>query len=149
MGSRDLKIDITRGEILETEIETKTIFRNYSDLGEEFSLPCYSLVEILIEKMTALMGRTEPRDLYDFWYLTEVERIDLTEHLLEFQNKAKQKKQDPKKFTEKILGKETIFKRDWDKKLVSQIHFLPKFEDVFRKARKHFKSQTVSGSNSM
>jgi len=66
MGSRDLKIDITRGEILETEIEMKTIFRKYSNLEEEFNLQCYSLAEVLIEKMTALMGRTEPRDLYDF-----------------------------------------------------------------------------------
>ncbi len=75
MGSRDLKIDITRGEVLETEIESKSIFRIYSDLEEGFVLQCYSLSEVLIEKMAALMGRTEPRDLYDFWYLTELERI--------------------------------------------------------------------------
>ena len=139
MGSRDLKIDITRGEILETKFETKRIFRNYSDLEEEFNLQSYSLVEILIEKMTALMGRTEPRDLYDFWYLTEIEGIDIPEHLFEFQNKAQHKKQDPKKFTEKVLNKEVAFKRDWEKKLVSQIHDLPKFEEVFREAKRHFK----------
>jgi len=139
MGSRDLKIDITRGEILETEIETKTIFRNYSDLEENFQLQCYSLAEVLIEKMTALMGRTEPRDLYDFWYLTEVERIKTDDYLFEFQNKAQHKKQDPKKFTEKVLGKETAFKRDWEKKLASQIHDLPKYEVVFRESKKHIK----------
>ena len=139
MGSRDLKIDITRGEILETEIEIKTIFRNYSDLEEEFNLKCYSLAEVLIEKMAALMGRTEPRDLYDFWYLTEIERLDISEYLVEFQNKAKYKKQDPKKFTEKVLSKEMAFKRDWEKKLVSQIHNLSKYEEVFRGAKRHFK----------
>ena len=139
MGSRDLKIDITRGEILETEIEHKTIFRNYSDLEEDFNLQCYSLAEVLIEKMTALLGRTEPRDLYDFWYLAEVERIDVTDHLLEFQNKVQRKKQDPKKFMKKILSKETAFKRDWEKKLVSQIHDLPEYEKVFREAKRHFK----------
>ena len=73
MGSRDLKIDITRGEVLETEVENKSIYRSYSDLEEDFSLQCYSLAEVLIEKMAALMGRTEPRDLYDFWYLTRSE----------------------------------------------------------------------------
>jgi predicted nucleotidyltransferase component of viral defense system len=139
MGSRDLKIDITRGEILETEIEMKTIFRNYSDLEENFNLQCYSLAEILIEKMTALMGRTEPRDLYDFWYLTEIERFDISNYLFEFQNKAQHKKQDPKKFTEKVLSKETAFKRDWEKKLISQIHDLPKYEEVFREAKRRFK----------
>jgi len=139
MGSRDLKIDITRGEILETEIETKTIFRNYSDLEEDFNVQCYSLAEVLIEKMTALMGRTEPRDFYDFWYLTEIERVEISDYLFEFQNKAQHKKQDPKRFMEKVLSKEAILKRDWEKKLVSQIHDLPEFEEVFRKAKRHLK----------
>lgn len=118
MGSRDLKIDITRGEILETETETKSIFRNYSDLEEEFNIQCYSLGEVLIEKMTALMGRTEPRDLYDFWYLVEIERMKITDFLFEFQNKAQHKKQNSEKFMEKALSKEATFKRDWEKKLV-------------------------------
>ena len=139
MGSRDLKMDITRGETLETGIEMKTIFRNYSDLEEEFDLRCYSLTEVLIEKMTALMGRTEPRDLYDFWYLTEIERIEVAKLLFEFHNKAQHKGQNPKKFFEKVLSKETAFKRDWEKKLVLQIHDLPKFEGVFREAKRHFK----------
>lgn len=139
MGSRDLKIDITRGEILETEIEHRNVYRNYSDLEEKFRLQCYSLAEVLIEKMTALMGRTEPRDLYDFWYLTEVERLDVSEHTIPFHNKAKNKKQDPKKLIEKVLSKEATFKRDWDKKLVSQIHDLPPYDTVFRGAKRHLK----------
>lgn len=139
MGSRDLKIDITRGEVLETEIETKSIFRTYSDLGEAFTLQCYSLSEILIEKMAALIGRTEPRDLYDFWYLTEVERIAASDHAVPFHGKAKRKNHDPEKFAEKVLSKEDALKRDWDKKLSSQIHDLPKFDDVFREAKRNFK----------
>jgi len=95
MGSRDLKIDITRGEILETEIERRTIYRNYSDLEEDFKLQCYSLAEVLIEKMTALMGRTEPRDLYDFWYLTEIEGINVDEHTFPFYNKAEKQETQP------------------------------------------------------
>ncbi|MCO5240998.1 MAG: nucleotidyl transferase AbiEii/AbiGii toxin family protein [Chitinophagaceae bacterium] len=139
MGSRDLKIDITRGEILETEIEHRNVYRNYSDLEEKFRLQCYSLAEVLIEKMTALMGRTEPRDLYDFWYLTEVEHLDVSEYTIPFHNKAKSKKQDPKKLIEKVLSKEATFKRDWDKKLVSQIHDLPPYDTVFRGAKRHLK----------
>ena len=118
----------------------KTIFRNYSDLEEEFNLQCYSLAEVLIEKMTALMGRSEPRDLYDFWYLVEIERIDIAKYLFEFQSKAQHKKQDSKRFMEKVLSKETAFKRDWEKKLVSQIHDLPKYEGVFRVAKRYLKA---------
>ncbi|MBS0623507.1 MAG: nucleotidyl transferase AbiEii/AbiGii toxin family protein [Verrucomicrobia bacterium] len=139
MGSRDLKIDITRGEILEMEVEHRNIYRNYSDLEEKFKLKCYSLAEVLIEKMTALMGRTEPRDLYDFWYLTEIERLNVAEHLFSFNNKAKNKKQDPKKFMEKVLSKETAFKRDWERKLSSQIHDLPEYDTIFRGAKRHLK----------
>ncbi len=139
MGSRDLKIDITRGEILETEIEQREIFRNYTDLEDEFSLQCYSLAEILIEKMAALMGRTEPRDLYDFWYLMEIERLDIGENLISFENKAERKKQNPKQFADKVMSKEIAFKRDWDYKLASQIHDLPKYEEIFRQSKRHFK----------
>jgi len=139
MGSRDLKIDITRGEVLETDIEYRNIYRNYSDLAEDFKLQCYSLAEVLIEKMTALMGRTEPRDLYDFWYLTEIERLDITEHILSFKNKAAHKKHNPKKFVERVLGKEIAFERDWERKLASQIHDIPEYAEVFRGAKRHLK----------
>ena len=139
MGSRDLKIDITRGEILETQVEYKTIYRYYSDLEDDFKLQCYSLAEVLIEKMTALMGRTEPRDLYDFWYLTEMEGIDVEEYLFPFYNKAENKNQDPEKLMEKVLSKATAFKRDWEKKLASQIHDLPPYDTVFRGAKRHLK----------
>jgi len=139
MGSRDLKIDITRGEILETAIEHRNIYRNYSDLEEDFKLQCYSLAEVLIEKMTALMGRTEPRDLYDFWYLTEVKRLNVAEYTIPFDNKAKNKNHDPKQLIEKVLKKETAFKRDWEKKLASQIHDIPEFDEVFRGAKRHLK----------
>jgi predicted nucleotidyltransferase component of viral defense system len=139
MGSRDLKIDITRGEILETAFETKTIFRTYSDLDENFALQCYSLAEVLIEKMTALMGRTEPRDLYDFWYLTGIEQIKIADYFFEFQSKAKHKGQNPDNFLGKVLDKESTFKRDWQKKLSSQIHDIPEYESVFREAKRQFK----------
>ena len=57
MGSRDIKIDITRGEIMEFPVEEKTIFKTYTDLPENsFDLPCYTLSEVLVEKMAALIA---------------------------------------------------------------------------------------------
>ncbi len=85
------------------------------------------------------MGRTEPRDLYDFWYLTEIERLDVSDHIYSFNSKAKHKKHDPKKFIEKVLSKKTAFKRDWERKLAWQIHDIPEYEEVFRGAKRHFK----------
>lgn len=138
--SRDVKIDITRGEVMEFGVETRQVFKEYSDLPEElFSLQCYSLSEILIEKMTALMGRTQARDLYDFWYLTGNERMSTKEHKSDFERKAKNKKHNPKQFQEKVLAKEKSLKQAWQISLENQMHDLPKFDDVFREAKRYFK----------
>ena len=88
LNLRDVKIDITRGETMEFGIENRKVFKEYSDLPEElFSLQCYSLPEVLIEKMAALMGRTEPRDLFDFWHLTEIERLSTKYYKPEFEKR--------------------------------------------------------------
>jgi predicted nucleotidyltransferase component of viral defense system len=140
INSRDVKIDITRGEAIEYPVEQRRIFILYSDLPKEsFYLRCYSLSEVLIEKMTALMGRTEPRDLYDFWYLTEYERMDTRDHKPEFERKARNKKHDPGHFEEKVLTKEKNLKQGWQKKLENQVNELPGFDGVFREAKRHFK----------
>jgi predicted nucleotidyltransferase component of viral defense system len=140
IGSRDIKVDITRGEIMEFSPEQRKVYITYTDLPEEsFTLECYPLSEVLIEKMAALMGRTEPRDLYDFWHLMEVERMKIKDHNVEFQSKAKHKGHKHEEFGEKVLKKEQAFRRDWITKLESQIHDLPKFDDVFREVKRHLK----------
>ncbi len=140
LASRDLKIDVTRKEVLEFPVETRNVFILYSDLPEEsFSLKCYSLQEILIEKMAALMGRTEPRDLYDFWHLTENERLDTKDVKPEFERKARNKGHDFRLFEEKVLKKEKNLGQAWQRKLEDQVYDLPKFSDVFRDAKRHFK----------
>ena len=140
IDSRDIKIDITRKEVLEFDVVTKKVIIAYTDLPEEsFSLLCYALPEVLVEKMAALMGRTEPRDLYDFWYLTEHDGINPRDYVGEFERKAKNKKHDPSKFEERVLSKEKNFKKDWERKLENQMNELPKFEDVLRESKRNFK----------
>lgn len=145
MGSRDLKVDVTRKEILETKVEYKSIFRNYSDLEEDFKLNCYSLAEVLIEKMCTIMGRTQPRDLYDIWYLLEVQGLEIDQYWLEYKQKAKNKNYKPEDFPEKFVSKLQTFKQRWEKTLGAQIHNLPEFEKIERSIKKHikkFKSRT-------
>ena len=140
LGSRDIKIDITRGEKMEFDSVERKAFITYSDLPEDsFTLQCYQLSEILIEKMAALMGRTEPRDLYDFWYLTEIERMSVKDHNIEFRSKAEHKNLNSDDFAAKVLRKEKAFERDWKEKLQNQIHDLPKYDDIFREAKRHLK----------
>jgi hypothetical protein len=140
LTSRDIKIDIPRKEVLEFPIEVKTVFNIYRDLPQaSFSLNCYSLEEILIEKMAALMGRTEPRDLYDFWYLTENEKMEPQLVKPEFERKARNKGHDFRLFEQKVLVKEKNLGQAWQKKLQEQVYDLPKFSDVFRESKRHFK----------
>ncbi|WP_407264874.1 nucleotidyl transferase AbiEii/AbiGii toxin family protein [Tenacibaculum maritimum] len=139
MGSRHLKVDVTRGETIEFKLIDRTVFAEYSDVEDDFKVKCYSLSEVIIEKMTAIMGRTIPRDIYDLWYLFEVDGMDITDHNFEFERKAENKGHDPKQFQEKFDGKLKTYQRDWNASLANQIHDLPDFKQVIRELNKHFR----------
>lgn len=132
--SDHIKTDIGKGEKLEFEVEKRTMLNNYSDLEEEreINITSYSLEEIVIEKMAALMGRTIPRDLYDFEYLTNTQGIDLQDVFIEFQLKAEHKGLDSNEFAQKVTAKEKIFEKAWTDNLSNQIKDLRKFKDVWR-----------------
>ena len=137
-----IKTDIWKGEKLEFEVVKKLMLNDYSDLEEEekATITSYSLEEIVIEKMAALMGRTIPRDLYDFEYLTNTEGIELQDVFIEFQLKAEHKGQDPKEFVQKVTAKEKIFEKAWTENLSHQIKGLRKFKDVWRDFNKQLRT---------
>jgi uncharacterized protein len=135
---KQVKVDITRKEVLEFDPLMKSIFIHYSDL-EEFQILSYTLEEVLIEKMCALMGRTQPRDLYDLWYLLEYEKININHNWPEFERKAGTKGHTPSVFREKVESKLNSFKGRWEGSLSSQIKDLPNFELVVRELDKHFR----------
>jgi predicted nucleotidyltransferase component of viral defense system len=81
-----VKVDITIHEVLSFPLADRTVLRGYAefaDLPENRSILVYSLDEIAAEKAVALTdpARNEPRDLYDLWYLTTNEELQL-DHLL-------------------------------------------------------------------
>jgi predicted nucleotidyltransferase component of viral defense system len=139
--SDHIKTDIGKGEKLEFEVVKKTMLNDYSDLEAEgeVTILSYSLEEIVIEKMAALMGRTIPRDIYDFEYLTNAEGIELQDVFIEFQQKAEHKGQDPKEFVQKVTAKEKIFEKAWTENLSHQIKDLRKFKDVWRDFNKQLR----------
>jgi predicted nucleotidyltransferase component of viral defense system len=138
--SDHIKTDIGKGEKLEFDVEKRPIHVEYSDLeAEDITITSYSLEEIVIEKMVALMGRTIPRDLYDFEYLTANEGIELRDVFIEFQRKAEHKGHDPKEFVQKVTAKEKIFEKAWTDSLSHQIKDLQKFKDVWRDFNKQLR----------
>lgn len=75
-SNKKVKVDISRSELLGFAPVYKPVFLNYSDL-EECHLLCYTLGELLVEKLRSVMQRMQARDFYDIWYLLEVHRMDL------------------------------------------------------------------------
>ena len=68
--NKKIKIDIARNEKLEFKTVKNTTLRSYSDI-DDYSMSCYTLEEILVEKMRSVIQRMIARDFYDIWYLLE------------------------------------------------------------------------------
>ncbi|WP_225587073.1 nucleotidyl transferase AbiEii/AbiGii toxin family protein [Algoriphagus sp. Y33] len=70
-----IKIEIILYEEMIFPPENRKVHHAYSDQLSDIanSVPCYSLQEVLAEKLRALIQRsyTAPRDFYDIWYLSQ------------------------------------------------------------------------------
>jgi len=138
-ANKDIKVDISQNELIYNTPEEKQIINTYSDLKEEYSIFCYSLGEVIAEKMRSIMQRTAPRDIYDLWYLFEVEGHDIEDHIFAFQEKAKYKEYDPNELTKMMEQKEKIFAKNWKDHLANQMTEIPDFNDVWRELGKHWR----------
>lgn len=137
-ANKRVKVDISRTEKLCFELESRPIFEVYSD-QEECTIQCYSLNEVMTEKMRSLLSRTQPRDYYDLWYLSEAEGMEMADLRYEFGEKARHKELDPDALQERLKEKVAVFKSRWEKSMKDQIADLPPFEQVHRELGKHFR----------
>ncbi len=141
MDSKSVKIDLTRGEKLLFKPNRSDIFKTYTDLPEgDFSLFCYPLEEIVVEKLVALIGRTQPRDLYDIWFLLEERAVEIDFLKNEFAEKARHKGHAPENFLPVWNRKTPQFERLWQQYLAHQIADLPEFNGVCRALNRYFKN---------
>lgn len=138
-GARHLKVDITRGELMCYPYQERHLIAPYSDYPSSVALYAYSLEEVLIEKLCALIGRTEPRDLYDVYWLLEQGDVDLVFVPATFATKCQHKGQDPARMAEALTKKERIFARLWDTRLAVQVSDLPHLNEVMRVVRRHLR----------
>lgn len=137
-ANKDIKVDIACDELMCDKPEPRKIRHSYSDLPE-FEILCYTMSEIISEKMRSLMQRTAPRDVYDLWYLFENEDEDIQDYIYHFKDKAKFKGKDPSKFVEEITKKEKTFQTHWNAHLSSQMKEIPDFAKVWRELGRHWK----------
>ena len=137
-NNKRVKVDISRSEKLEFEPVIKNVYIDYSDL-EEHQLLCYSLEEVLVEKMRSVMQRVQARDFYDIWYLLEVFKMDIDFYMNEFRNKCASKNINSLDFPKKLSERIPLYKGRWQSSMSEQIKDLPSFDQVEREIQRHFK----------
>ncbi|WP_409029322.1 nucleotidyl transferase AbiEii/AbiGii toxin family protein [Gracilimonas sediminicola] len=138
-NQKSVKVDISRSELLCFDSETRPAIGLYSD-QDDFELQCYSLDEVLIEKMRSVMQRMQPRDFYDIWYLLEVEQMDFEFLLPEFSTKCEHKELLSSDFEEALQRRLPQYQARWAGSISDQIQELPEFQQVEREVQRHFRN---------
>ncbi|HET7118322.1 MAG TPA: nucleotidyl transferase AbiEii/AbiGii toxin family protein [Hanamia sp.] len=137
-NNKRVKVDISRNEELEFAPIMKDVIIPYSDV-EEHQLLCYSLEEVLVEKMRTVMQRMQARDFYDIWYLLECYGMDANFYMSEFAKKCAGKKLNAADFPKKLTERLPQYKGRWKNSMSEQIKDLPGFEQVEREVQRRFK----------
>ncbi len=146
--AKEIKVDITFREKMMTPIKEKKViktYEEYSDFEKGATIKVYSLEEVAIEKVCALLSlsRNEPRDLYDIWYLVEQGGIDLGHLISDIEKKIQFKGEGLRDKKEQLDKKEERLQKLWENRLSSQISTLPEYKDVFRAVKRAFRKAGI------
>lgn len=104
---------------------------------------CYSLEEVLVEKMRSVMQRMQARDFYDIWYLLEEQGMDVGFYLKEFETKCNCKELKYTDFTKKLSERLPQYERRWKSSMSDQIKNLPDFDQAKREVQRHLKKLNI------
>lgn len=137
-SNKKLKVDISKTELIRFNPIIKSSFQEYSDL-KPFKLKCYSLEEVVVEKLRSVMQRMQARDYYDIWYLLVEHGMEIEYYMSEFDAKCKQKGLDPSDFQAKLTQRLPQYRARWISSMKEQIKDLPVFEKVDRELQRKLK----------
>lgn len=124
---RSIRLDISRGEHLAFPTERKPLLHGYSDGGQlpKVQIRCYSLAEMLTEKLRAICGQRRfiiARDLYDLYHLAQA-GVSLERVRAALPAKFAAKGIDlPQLMTADLEKSRAQFAADWNQRLA---HLLP------------------------
>lgn len=142
LDSRLIKVDFTLSEKLLFPIVKKPVHSSYSDADESKTFSTYSLEEILTEKLCAIIGRTEPRDVYDAAFLFGQD-LDFYRIPDAFREKAEFKNIDYTRILTILNEKKSKFASMWGTRLADQVKNLPHVEEVMRRLQRNLKEHIV------
>ena len=143
LDSRSIKVDFTLSEKLIFPIASKVVHSPYSDTISK-SFATYSLEEIIVEKLCAIISRTEPRDIYDVNYLFGINDIDFHSIPDAFHEKAEFKGIDPARLKNSLNDKKDKYVRMWESRLKHQIKNLPHLDEVIRELNRNLRRYDLS-----
>ncbi len=148
-GAREIKVDVTISERLVLPLQERPVlqgYEEYSDLTGDALIRVYSLEEIAVEKVVALLdrARNEPRDLYDIWRLTSDGHVELAELRAEVKAKLDFRGRGLDAVTDVFRRKEARYSKLWRTRLAAQMAKLPSFEEVFRAVRRTLRQSGIA-----
>jgi hypothetical protein len=149
-SGKSIKVDITIRERIVLPLEERPILRGYDeyrDLPENAIVVAYSLDEVAVEKVVALLdrARNEPRDLYDLWFLTTNGHVNLTSLLDPVKQKLELRELTVEHAGKEFSAKEARYRRLWELRLGAQMAELPQFDAVYRSVRRSLRQAGVAG----
>lgn len=146
-SERTFKVDITIAECIVGQLEQKPVLRTYDafDFPEGISVKTYSLDEIATEKLVALTDkqRTQPRDLYDLWYMSTEEHIDVANLAKALAQKLDFRQRSADGLVDVLKNKKNTLERTWETRLAPQMAEIPAFDTVFRETERLIRQSKV------
>jgi predicted nucleotidyltransferase component of viral defense system len=147
---KEIKVDITIKEKVFYEPEELAVLKScdeFTDLPEGEKILVYSLYEIASEKTIALLdrARTEPRDLYDLWYLTDQDgTVTLRDCLDAIQAKLAHRGKELNDVRQEFHKKEARLKKTWATRLSAQMANLSEFDNAYRAVKRAFRQAKIT-----
>ncbi len=140
-SKKEFKVDITINERVVMPVQELPVLKGYDEYADRpgnSNIQVYALEEILVEKIVAMtdLARNEPRDLYDVWYLTAVENMDLTALTPEVASKLEFRNRALAEMGDELIKKEARLRKLWQVRLANQMADLPHFDEVYRAVRR-------------
>jgi len=147
---KEIKVDVTIKERVfyaPVELAVLKSCEEFTDIPDGEQILVYSLPEIITEKTVALLdrARTEPRDLYDFWYLMEQSSAVTIDDCLEaIHAKLAHRGKQLDAVRGEFHKKEARLKKTWESRLSAQMASLPEFDGVYRAVKRALRQAKIS-----
>jgi uncharacterized protein len=144
---REFKVDVTKTEEIVDALQRKPVLVTYDafDFPKDRAINAYSIDEIVAEKLLALTDpkRSQPRDLYDLWYLQSEGLVQFSLLDEAVARKLKFRGRSGEGLAEAFDKKEKILQATWAARLDAQMDSTPPFEAVFRETRRAIRQSAV------